>query len=47
MFMKCVCLEALSPGNEKSINEIIAMYKKILELQPYNTMARDRLKDLD
>jgi hypothetical protein len=23
------------------------MYKKILELQPYNTMARDRLKDLD
>jgi tetratricopeptide (TPR) repeat protein len=47
MFMKCVCLEALGSNDEKSINEIINMYKKILELQPYNTMARDRLKDLD
>ena len=47
MFMKCVCLESLSSSDEKSMNEIISMYKKILELQPYNTMARDRLKNLD
>jgi tetratricopeptide (TPR) repeat protein len=47
MFMKCVCLESLSSWDEKAINEVISVYKKILELQPYNTMARDRLKKLD
>lgn len=44
MFMKCACLESAVYGDEKSISEAINLYKKILELQPYNTKARDKLK---
>ena len=39
MFMKCECLEW-----EKKPEEAKKVYMKILELQPYNTRARDALK---
>lgn len=39
LFMKWVCLENLWKNTEA-----IAVYKKILDLQPYNTEARDKLK---
>jgi tetratricopeptide (TPR) repeat protein len=46
MFIKSECLEVLQQNNKKSMSEIINMYNKILELQPYNTKARDKLKGL-
>jgi tetratricopeptide (TPR) repeat protein len=42
MFMKSFCLEVL---NRKS--DAVLIYKKILQLQPYNTEARNKIKELD
>jgi tetratricopeptide (TPR) repeat protein len=47
MFMKCVCLESKDTVSDwKWEKDLIQIYKKILEIQPYNTAARDRIKEL-
>jgi len=41
LFMKWICLE-----KAKKASDAIDIYKKILDLQPYNTDARDKLRKL-
>lgn len=42
LFIKWLCLEHIEKPNEA-----ILIYKKILQLQPYNTDARDKVKKLE
>jgi hypothetical protein len=42
MAMKAISFEAL-----KDYKNAILMHKKILELQPYNTFSRDKVRELE
>jgi tetratricopeptide (TPR) repeat protein len=42
MFMKSICLKSLNKPDDA-----LLIYKKILQIQPYNTKAKNKIKELE